>query len=333
MFGTEKRRKVKLGRRAMIQVLFAVLIVSTLLATGNADDKIRIGAPPAGGLITMPLAQNKGFLREEGIEAEVITISGGVATAALANDELNYFTGLTFPIRAAIQGLPIKIVACYLPASPFVLIARPEFRTVQELKGKTLGIAEIGRGPDIAGRMILKHFGLDPDKDVQFVRVGGADGRIAAMRQGLVGATAVPVPWDVYAKKMGFNVLAKAYELFSYPESGLVVTAKRIKEKPDEIKRVIKAGIKANRYIRSNRDGTIQFQMEWLRIDRELATASYDSLVNVFSGDGNIPENALLLATEEAKKLAKVERQVALNEITDFSILRTAHKELGISTK
>jgi len=317
----------------MIKVLFAWLIVLTLLTTVYAADKIRIGVPPAGGLITMPLAQKMGFLKEEGVDAEVITISGGIATAALANDEINYLTGLTFPIRAAIQGLPVKVVACYLPASPFVLIARPEFRTVQELKGKTLGIAEIGRGPDIAGRMILKHFGVDPDKDVQFVRVGGSDGRIAAMKQGLVAATAVPVPWDVHAKKMGFNILAKAYELFSYPESGLVVTAKKIKERPDEIKRVIKAGIKANRYIRSNREGTIRFQIEWLRIDRELATASYDSLAKVFSENGNVPENGLLLATEEARKLAKVERQVALGEIMDLSILRAAQKELGILTK
>jgi ABC-type nitrate/sulfonate/bicarbonate transport system substrate-binding protein len=317
----------------MNKVLLAWFTALALLTTVHAADRIRIGAPPAGGLITMPLAQKKGFLKEEGIDAEIITIAGGIATAALANDEINYFTGLTFPIRAAIQGLPVKIVACYLPASPFVLITRPEFKTVQELKGKTLGIAEIGRGPDVAGRMILKHFGLDSDKDVQFVRVGATDGRIAAMRQGLVAATAIPVPWDVHAKKMGFNVLAKAYELFSYPESGLVVTAKRIKERPDELKRVIKAGIKANRYIRSNRDATIQFQMEWLRIDRELATASYDSLVKVFSEDGNVPENGLMLAIEEAKKLAKVDRQVALGEIMDLSFLRAAQKELGILPK
>jgi ABC-type nitrate/sulfonate/bicarbonate transport system substrate-binding protein len=317
----------------MNKVLLAWFTALALLTTVHAADRIRIGAPPAGGLITMPLAQKKGFLKEEGIDAEIITIAGGIATAALANDEINYFTGLTFPIRGAIQGLPVKIVACYLPASPFVLITRPEFKTVQELKGKTLGIAEIGRGPDVAGRMILKHFGLDSDKDVQFVRVGATDGRIAAMRQGLVAATAIPVPWDVHAKKMGFNVLAKAYELFSYPESGLVVTAKRIKERPDELKRVIKAGIKANRYIRSNRDATIQFQMEWLRIDRELATASYDSLVKVFSEDGNVPENGLMLAIEEAKKLAKVDRQVALGEIMDLSFLRAAQKELGILPK
>jgi NitT/TauT family transport system substrate-binding protein len=316
-----------------MKLILVSLVVFLFQASVEAADKIRIGAPFAGGLITMPLAQKKGFLKDEGIDAEIITIAGGIATAALVNDEINYFTGLTFPIRAAIQGMPIKIVACYLPVAPFVLIARPEFKTVQELKGKTLGTAEIGRGPDVSGRMILKHFGLDSEKDVKFLRVGATEGRIAAMRQGLVAATAVPVPWDIHARKMGFNILAKAYELFNYPESGLVASAKKIKERPDELKRVIKAGIKANRFIRSNREETIKFQMEWFRIDRELATGSYDSLAKVFSDDGNVPESGFMLAIEEAKKLANVDRQVAMREITDLSILRAAQKDLGIGAK
>ena len=64
-------------------------------------------------------------------------------------------------------------------------------------------------------------------------------------------------PIDFLGKKMGFVVLARAHELFSYPISGVVASAKKIKEKPEEIKRVIKAGIKANRYIRQNRESTI----------------------------------------------------------------------------
>jgi len=65
-------------------------------------------------------------------------------------------------------------------------------------------------------------------------------------------------PLDFLGNKLGFVVLARANELFSFPASGLVATVKSIKERPDEIKRVIKAGIKANRYIHQNREGTMQ---------------------------------------------------------------------------
>jgi ABC-type nitrate/sulfonate/bicarbonate transport system substrate-binding protein len=317
----------------MNTMLIVLLTSLAFYASVHAAEKIRIGVPPTAGAITFPLAQKRGFLKEQGIEAEFIQIAGGVATAALVNDEINYYTAFTFPVRAAVQGLPIRIVACYLPAPPFVLIARPEFKSVQELKGKTIGIAEVGRGPDVIGRMILKHSNLDLERDVKFVRAGGSEGRLAAMKQGLIDATALPVPWDVHAKKMGFHVLAKAYEIFSYPEMGLVVTVKKIKEKPDEIKRVIKAGIKANRYIRSNRDATIQFQMAWFKIDREFAVASYDSLSKVFNDDGSLPEKALRLIIEEAKTLGKVSREVSNTEIADLSILREAQKDLGITAR
>jgi NitT/TauT family transport system substrate-binding protein len=306
-------------------IVFAIFLLGV---SAQAADKVRIGVPPAGGHITFPLAQRKGFLRDEGVEADIIRIAGSVATAALVNDEINYFTGITFPVRAAIQGLPIRIVACYLPAPPFVFIARPEIKSIRDLKGRTMGVAELGQGPDVIGRMMLKQSGLDPDKDLKFIRAGGSEGRLAAMTQRLIAGTVVPVPWDVHARKMGFHVLARAYEQISYPEVGLVVTLKKIKERPDEIKRLIRAGIKANRFIRSNREQTIQFQMDWLRIDKELAVASYDSLSNVFSEDGSVPEQGLGLIIEEAKNLAKIRRDVSLGEVADLTILKETQKEL-----
>jgi ABC-type nitrate/sulfonate/bicarbonate transport system substrate-binding protein len=99
-------------------------------------------------------------------------------------------------------------------------------------------------------------------------------------------------PTDFLGKKMGFVVLARAHELFSFPVTGILASEKKIKEKPDEIKRVIKAGIKANRYIRQNRDGTIQAWIEWMKIDKEMAAATYDSVWKAFNEDGICPKMA-----------------------------------------
>jgi len=128
-------------------------------------------------------------------------------------------------------------------------------------------------------------------------------------------------------------VLARANELHSYPNSGVVATVKKIKERPDEIKRVIKAGIKANRYIRENREATIQLMIEWIRTDKEMATAAYESVIKLFNDDGSVPEKGLLLVIDELKKLSKVEREISLSEVADLSILRGAQKELGIKGK
>jgi ABC-type nitrate/sulfonate/bicarbonate transport system substrate-binding protein len=144
----------------------------------------------------------------------------------------------------------------------------------------------------------------------------------------LVTATVVGPPFDYLGKKLGLNILARSHELLSYPEGGLSTAIKRIKERPDEVKRVIKAGIKSNRYIRTEREGTIQFMMEWQRVDKETAAATYESVWKTYNDDGSLPEKGLRL--EEARRVGKVEREISLTEIADLSILKEAQREMGI---
>jgi ABC-type nitrate/sulfonate/bicarbonate transport system substrate-binding protein len=315
----------------MNKILGCFLAIFLLQTSANAADKIRIAYPTRGNVfVTLPLAQKKGFFREEALEPEIIQVRGPVVRAGFLNGEIDYYAGFGSMISAAISGLPVKIVACYVPALPDMLIARPEFKSVQALKGKTIMVAGLGSDPHILARVILKHFGLDPDKDVQFLRGPAPEGRLAALNQGLIAATIVGPPLDIEGKKLGLNILARAQELVSYPVAGLIATLKKIKERPDEIKRVIKAGIKANRYIRTEREGTIQFLMEWQKINNEIAAATYDSVRNAYSEDGTLTEDGLRLAIEEAKKATKADRQVSLSDVADLSILKEAQRELGI---
>lgn len=318
----------------MLKVATLFLTFFVFQAWADAADKIRIAIPTLGAhFMTYPLAQKKGFLKEEGLEAEMIRTAGSVAIAALTSGDIDYFTAIGFPVRAAMQGLPVRVVACYFPTLPFVLITRPEIKSVGALRGQSLGINAFGGAPEVITRMTLKHFGVDAEKEVKFVVTGTTEGRLAAMNQGLTAATVVAVPDDYHAKNLGFSVAAKPYELFTYPDGGLTANLKKIKERTEEIKRVIRAGIKANRYIRSDREGTIQFMMEWQKVPREIATVTYESLSKVFNDDGSLPEKGLRLVIEENKKIAKVAREVSPGEVADLSILREAQNELGIKGK
>lgn len=313
----------------MARTLVVLLAVFVFHASVHAADKIRIGFAPGASSTPFPLAQKKGFLKEEGLEAEVIRMSRTVAVAALASGEADYITGIS-AIRGAIQGLPLRVVASYIQGSSQTLVARGDIKSVRELKGKTIVIGTPGGSPDRHARLMVKHFGLEPEKDVKFASGGLTEGRLARLQQGLIDATVVPVPLDLQAKKLGLNVLARAYEIFTYPEGGLLTTTMKIKGKPDEVKRVIRAGIKASRYIKANRDGTIQFLMEWQRIDREIATGTYEFLAKTANESGSLSESGFRLIIEEIKELARANREVALSEVSDLSILREAQKELGI---
>jgi ABC-type nitrate/sulfonate/bicarbonate transport system substrate-binding protein len=315
----------------MDKIFVVLLAIVFLQNSAQAEDRIRIGfSALIASYSSLPLGQKRGFLQEEGLQAEFIRMNPTVGLATLVTGEIDYYTQLGAGVAAAIRGVPVKIVACYVPGPTATLIARPEFKSVQELRGKTIGIDVFGSNLDIIARNIFKHFGLDPDKEIKFLAGGPLEARLATMKQGLIVATLGGPPTDFLGKKMGFVVLARAHELFSFPVTGILTTDKKIKEKPDEIKRVIKAGIKANRYIRQNRDGTIQAMMEWMKIDKEMATATYDSVGKAFNEDGSLPEDGLRLLIEEARKAAKVSREIASSEVADLAILREAQKELGI---
>ncbi len=310
--------------------LLVLLVFLSLHVSVHAADKIRIGFPEFNSsTFTLPLAQIKGFFNEEGLQAELIRLRSAVVLPALTSGEIDYHTVVSPAVNAALRGIPVRVVACFTPGLTTAIIARPEIKTIQDLKGKTIGLNSIGGGLESTVRLMLKHYGLDPDKDVKFLATGGVETRFAALKQGLTVATAGSTPVDYLGKKFGYVVLARAYEFFSYPNTGLVASVKKIKENPDQLKRVIKAGIKANRYLLQNRDGTIQVMMQWMRIDKDTATATYDGSVKSFNDDGSVSEAGLRIVIDEARKAANITREVAINEVADFSILREAQRELG----
>jgi NitT/TauT family transport system substrate-binding protein len=313
-----------------LALLFLVLAPSVVV---EAADKVRMGFPDlAAQFLPLPLAEKRDFLKEQSLQGEFIRIRPAISPAALVSGEIDYDTVLGNGIGAAIRGLPVRVVACFLPATPIALISRSEFKRVQDLKGKNIGLNTFGGTLESISRLIAKHFGLDPDKDLKFLATGTVESRFAAMQQGLTAATLGSPPIDFLGRKLGFVVLARANELFNFPASGLVASVRAIKEKPDQIKRVIKAGIKASRYIRQNREGTLPVMTEFLKIDKEIAAVTYDSVWKAFTEDGTLPENGLRVAIDEARRVGKVERDVSFSEVADLSILREAQKELGITT-
>jgi NitT/TauT family transport system substrate-binding protein len=210
--------------------LFALLV---LHASAHAADKIKIGVPELNAqYLPLALGEKRGLFREDGLQGEVIRINPTVALAALVSGELDYWMVIGNSVGAAIQGAPLRVLACYVPGSASALIARPEFKSVQELRGKAIGLNTSGGALESMGRLIFKHFGVDPDKEIKFLPLGTNERRFSAMKQGLTAGTLGSPPLDFLGKKMGFVVLARAQELFSYPTSP-EISAKRTECSPE----------------------------------------------------------------------------------------------------
>jgi NitT/TauT family transport system substrate-binding protein len=314
--------------------LLALLGIHSCFCDAAAADNIRIGVPDVSGqFVTYPLAQSRGFLKQEGLDAEIVVIRGNVAMAAVVSGDVDYTVGIPQGVRGALLGIPLKVVACFEPSSALMLLAGPRVKSLADLTGKTIAVGSVGGTPTRLARLLLKQANVNPDKNINYLSAGAASARLALMKQGTADAAMVPSPFDVEGKKFGYTVLAKSYELLSLPQSGLAIHANRLKEKPDEIRRVIRAGIKANQYMRSNREGSIKFLMEWQRAGADVATSTYDAAWRLYNNDGAMPIDGLNLLIQDTKEMLDLKREVAIQDLADLSILTIAQGELGIKGK
>jgi ABC-type nitrate/sulfonate/bicarbonate transport system substrate-binding protein len=319
----------------MLNILLVLFCTFFLPGSVQPADKIRIAYSAGTGSLLFLLAHNQGFLKAEGLDVEVIRMTGSVPIAALVSGEIDYHTNAAPGIRAAIQGLPLRVVAFSGKGSGWVLVSRPSIKSVAELKGKVIAVGNPGSGPDTNGRVIVKHFGLVPDRDVKFVAAaeGLPEGRLVRVQQGFIDATIVPIPADVSAKRLGLNVIARSEDLYKLANFGLLTTSRKIKEKREEIKRTIVAGIKASLYIIANRELSVQSLTDLFKTDRDMAGANYEYLSKTLNGNGSPSEKAFRLLIDDVKQTVKVTRDVCLNEVADFSIVHEAQRELGITAK
>jgi NitT/TauT family transport system substrate-binding protein len=204
---------------------------------------------------------------------------------------------------------------------------------MKALKGKTIGIGVFGSSNDVVARLMLERSGIDPEKENKLIAFGSDTARFAALKEGLVDATIIAPPADSQARKQGLNVLARANDFFKFPHIGLGTSNKKLKDKPQEITQVIKAFIRANRFIRDNRNEAINILADWAKAQREDAIAAYDSTWQLFSPDGSMPDDGMRLVIDDAKNAIKLTRPVPIAEVADATALREAQRTLGIKPR
>ena len=318
----------------MNKFIFALITCFLFCAHASAADKIRVSVTNYNmSYLAAGVAAKRGFFKEEGLDVEIVRMNANVAMSSLISGDVDYTMIFASVIRAAMRGIPLKVIAVLIDSPPYAFIARPEITAMKALKGKTVGIGVYGSSNDIIARMMLERSGIDPDKETKLVAFGSDAARFAALKEGLVEAAIIAPPADAQARKLGLNVLARANDLFKFPHIGLGTTNKKLTENPQEITRVIRAFIKANRFVRDHRQEAINVLADWGRTQKEDAIASYDSTWQVFSPDGAMPDDGMRLVLDDAQKALKATRTFAINEVADAGPLREAQRTLGIKSK
>ena len=315
--------------------IIAYVALSTLLLcfsfSAQAQERIRIGISSVSpGFIPTVIAEKKGFYTKYGLRSEHVVISLAIAINALGTGDLDYAISVAQGVSAALRGFPVKLVMMTQDKLDFFLMAKPEIRNVADLRGKIVGISYPGSTTHLVAESILRHFGLEPGRDVSLLPTGDNPARLAALESGRVIATIATPPYNIIAPTKGLKVLLWAREYVAIPQNAVIVTDSKIKQSPDQVKRFIKGTIDALQFIRRDKEEAIDIAAKWMQLDRPRVKAVLESVFPLYSTDGTMTDQSLQAALDVEVQRGKIERKVALSEIADRTLLLEAQKELGL---
>lgn len=316
----------------VVSRLIILIAVATLawIDSANAQEKVRIAYASNSLAFLVPfVAQDGGFYKKHGLDVEMIQVRPNVAMAALLSGDIGYVELIGSTIRSAAKGAPVRAISTSIRAPFFSMIAKNNFKSVKDLKNRTIGVTSLGGTNYISTRMILEHFGMNADKDATIVAIGDEILMHEAFKIGRVDAVMVAPPFSVILKREGFPELANSAKLLTIPFSGVGTTIQNIKTNRNQIKKVLKAEIEAMRYLHGNAEGTTQVILKRFKMDPKLARESYDVVIDAFSRDGRVPLDGVetLLNIEKAAKV--IPQNVRPESVVDASLVNEALKEMG----
>ncbi len=279
------------------------------------------------GILTLPfaVAMRQGFFQEQNLDVTLLLTKSDVDHIALATGSTDFTLRGTGTIRGAVKGLPIRMLFVGTIKPFWALVVRPEINSVKELKGKVMGVSGLAGNHHATSRLILRQYGLDPDKDVVF-KVISMGARLPALSAGSMDGGLLEYGEAFRAKKAGFKVLLNAADHYHTMGWALGASVKKLREQPDQVKRFLRANVKGLKYMRENRDVAIETTMSWLKVDREMAEGIYQLSINNFTKDGTVDEPMLKSLVEQqlAEFGIKIEK---LSQVVDFTLLNQVLKE------
>jgi NitT/TauT family transport system substrate-binding protein len=213
------------------------------------------------------------------------------------------------------------------------VVVNPRIKQFADLKGRKIAVSSFGSATDILARLTVEHFKLNPSKDVQFVAAGGGSGRLAQLESGLVDAAVVAPPSDALAEARGFKSLVRTRDILLFPVNGVGLHEQKLKNNRGEVKRVLRALLKANRYILDDKKGAIDILQRWGRTSSAVAEQGYLSSAANYSRNLLAPRDALEKVIQSTKLNIDLKRDVPLDDVFDLSIVREILREMGETPK
>ena len=268
-------------RTLLLVIAFSMLCGSA----GIAAERLRIAYSSISAAYTgIWVAHDAGLFTKEGLEDQIIFIGSAtqLAQVLVAGDVDIASLGGGPVMAASLSGADLKVIGNNVNKLIFSLHAKPEVKSIEELRGKRIAVSRFGSSSDVAARHALRKHNLDPLKDITLMQLGTMSNMFGALKSGAVEASMVSPPTQFLSEKMGFKEVLSVTDMdLAYPNPAMAVSADLIRKKPDLIDRFMRAYVRAIHRARADRDSTIRTLAKYTTVtDGALLARSYDFYMN-----------------------------------------------------
>ena len=320
----------------MIPTRFTILLFALLTIGTASAETVRTVIPRSTlNYLSVPVAEVKGYFRDQGLENQTIVIPGSTAIAALVSGNVDYSGAGGTGMRAALRGAPIKAVMFQTEKVTWYLLAASDIQKLSDLKGKRVAVGTIGDTQDALITAMVEREGVS-GRDITRVAMPqrNTSTTILSLKTGAFSAAVVNADESLLGEKEGLRTLAFVGDLFPYPFQGFVAADKMIAERPNDVKRWLKAMARALMFIRERPEEAADIAMKKIPMGnmsrplviegiRRFAKALPDGVPGLPSAQGikNLMEY-------DVKAPLKIKEDIPPEKVMSLRLMREVKEEL-----
>ena len=304
-----------------------LLALSVILSgpQANAQEKLRLGLSSIGATNgSIWVAEERGLFRKHGVDVEVIFIGGGgarVVSSLLAGDINFSVGGGEGSIRSQMRGAETVIASSTLTKGLQRILAKPEIKTYQDLKGRKIGITQFGSAAHLVLALMLKKWNMRPDQ-VQTLQVGSSPALLASLDKGGIDAAVLTLPTFFLAEDKGYRVVGDPMTMdIYYLQNTLESTRSFLRKNRDQALKFMKGYIEGIAYFKKNKKDSLDIMGRKLRIqssqerDVRYLEMSYNLMIAAYS---DVPYPSLRAVQSIVDKIAEEDPKVKEREVRSF---------------
>jgi NitT/TauT family transport system substrate-binding protein len=264
---------------AFLGIAFTVCIAPSKEGLGQSQSLTAFYTAHVVSMAPMWIANENGFFKKHGADVRLVFIgSGPLGTTAILAGEVDIgIIGGFAPIRAVLSGAKnLVIIGQSKTYMVGAIVGKKEIASVQDLKGKRLGIDRIGSNPDMYTQASLARYQIDPLRDLSYIQMGSTSQGIPALKSGAIDAFTTSSPYDLFAQRLGYKVILDITELkIPFAATVLISTRSTVARKQAEIGKFMRAYAEGVHYYLTNPEGASKIVQKYTKVeDKEVISHS-----------------------------------------------------------